>query len=238
MAGSRSASIDHRRQAAPAGDQQTRQQISSEAADSWGAGRVAPRGRAEYAARSLGERIGAHQNVVVVALANKLARIAWAMLRRGERFATEGMLDGVTFCCFSAACAEKRMIVCERWKARCDPPPRKWSDLRYVFDRCCRKSRRSFGVCPGLHWRGDYEPVLAVVCGLIGIGGHLAAPPLPHHRAYGSVPRRFDRVKRWRGHRVGEGRGRRRSGCAGPVGPPGVRTCARSPSANRPRPPP
>ncbi len=31
---------------------------------------------------------------------------------------------------------------------------------------------------------------------LIGIGGSLAAPPLPHHRAYGSVPRRFDRVKR------------------------------------------
>src|SRR6516165_8227527 len=31
---------------------------------------------------------------------------------------------------------------------------------------------------------------------MIGIGGHLAAPPLPHHRAYGSVPRRFDRVKR------------------------------------------
>jgi hypothetical protein len=26
---------------------------------------------------------------------------------------------------------------------------------------------------------------------VIGIGGHLAAPPLPHHRAYGSVPRRF-----------------------------------------------
>src|SRR5216683_1400978 len=25
----------------------------------------------------------------------------------------------------------------------------------------------------------------------IGIGGHLAMPPLPHHRAYGSVPRRF-----------------------------------------------
>ena len=31
---------------------------------------------------------------------------------------------------------------------------------------------------------------------LIGIGGSLAAPPLPHHRAYGSVPRRFDRVRR------------------------------------------
>src|SRR5829696_9580867 len=25
----------------------------------------------------------------------------------------------------------------------------------------------------------------------IGIGGSLARPPLPHHRAYGSVPRRF-----------------------------------------------
>src|SRR5262249_44748617 len=31
---------------------------------------------------------------------------------------------------------------------------------------------------------------------LMGIGGSLAAPPLPHHRAYGSVPRRFDRVQR------------------------------------------
>jgi hypothetical protein len=27
---------------------------------------------------------------------------------------------------------------------------------------------------------------------LIGIGGHLAVPPLPHHRAYGSRTRRFD----------------------------------------------
>ena len=25
----------------------------------------------------------------------------------------------------------------------------------------------------------------------LAIGGHLAMPPLPHHRAYGSVPRRF-----------------------------------------------
>ena len=29
------------------------------------------------------------------------------------------------------------------------------------------------------------------IAGSIGIGGHLAMPPLPHHRAYGSVPRRF-----------------------------------------------
>ena len=36
----------------------------------------------------------------------------------------------------------------------------------------------------------------------IGIGGHLAMPPLPHHRAYGSVPRRFDWVKL--GRRRGE----------------------------------
>jgi hypothetical protein len=37
----------------------------------------------------------------------------------------------------------------------------------------------------------------------IGIGGHLAVPPLPHHRAYGSVPRRFDRVKLGQRHGVG-----------------------------------
>jgi transposase len=28
----------------------------------------------------------AHQNVAVLALANKLVRIAWAVLRRGQRF--------------------------------------------------------------------------------------------------------------------------------------------------------
>jgi transposase len=33
----------------------------------------------------------AHKNVAVVALANKLARIAWAMLRRGERFDTNAL---------------------------------------------------------------------------------------------------------------------------------------------------
>ena len=33
----------------------------------------------------------AHHNVAVVAFANKLARIAWAVLRRGERFAVKGM---------------------------------------------------------------------------------------------------------------------------------------------------
>jgi transposase len=33
----------------------------------------------------------AHHNVAVVALANKLARIAWAVLRGGECFAATGM---------------------------------------------------------------------------------------------------------------------------------------------------
>ena len=33
----------------------------------------------------------AHRNVAVVAFANKLARIAWAVLRRGERFAASGV---------------------------------------------------------------------------------------------------------------------------------------------------
>jgi hypothetical protein len=32
----------------------------------------------------------AHYNVAVVAFANKLARIAWAVLRRKERFAAAG----------------------------------------------------------------------------------------------------------------------------------------------------
>src|ERR1700719_112972 len=45
---------------------------------------------------------------------------------------------------------------------------------------------------------------------MIGIGGHLAMPPLPHHRAYGSVPRRFDWVKLGRRRGVGEDRVSRR----------------------------
>ena len=40
-------------------------------------------------AKGLGSRT--HRNVAIVAFANKLARIAWAVLRRGERFAVTGM---------------------------------------------------------------------------------------------------------------------------------------------------
>ena len=35
--------------------------------------------------------IRAHKNIAVVALANKLARIAWAVLRRGEKFTAKGL---------------------------------------------------------------------------------------------------------------------------------------------------
>src|SRR5271167_1400417 len=72
------------------------------------------------------------------------------------------------------------------------------------------------------------HPAARAPCGLIGIGGRLATPPLPHHRAYGSVPRRFDRVMLRRTTlEFGEDRGSRNSRCAGLVGPPGVRTYAR-----------
>jgi hypothetical protein len=40
-------------------------------------------------AKALLER--AHRNVAVVAFANKLARIDWVVLRRGERFVATGM---------------------------------------------------------------------------------------------------------------------------------------------------
>src|ERR1700739_2332289 len=55
---------------------------------------------------------------------------------------------------------------------------------------------------------------------LIGIGGRLAASPLPHPRAYGSVPRRFDRIKLGQKDRGGERPGRRNKGCARRVVPP------------------
>src|SRR5271165_6661738 len=71
---------------------------------------------------------------------------------------------------------------------------------------------------------------------MIGIGGRLAAPPLPHHRAYGSVPRRFDRVRLGQAHRFGEDRATRNRRCVGLVGPPDVRTCAKARLVNQLRP--
>ncbi|HKN30693.1 MAG TPA: hypothetical protein VJY34_23605, partial [Roseiarcus sp.] len=57
---------------------------------------------------------------------------------------------------------------------------------------------------------GVYDPAKGGIW-MIGIGGCLAAPPLPHHLAYGSVPRRFDRVKLGRARRFGGDRASRNS---------------------------
>ncbi len=88
-----SPSVHHRRQAEAAWHQQTRQQLPSPTADprctrraAYVAERDTPLGRW---AKGLSGR--AHRNVAIVAFANKLARIAWAALRRGERFAVMGM---------------------------------------------------------------------------------------------------------------------------------------------------
>ena len=77
--------------------------------------------------------------------------------------------------------------------------------------------------------------MLRIDFGTIGIGGHLTMPPLPHHRAYGSVPRRFDRIRPQQGCRVWGGRASRNGGCVGPAGPPHVRPCASTPSASQRR---
>ncbi len=79
--------------------------------------------------------------------------------------------------------------------------------------------------------------VAAVSLPLIGIGGSLAAPPLPHHRAYGSVPRRFDRVKRSKTQPLSEGRSSRNSRSARLAEPQDDATCANILSVSRPPPP-
>src|SRR3954465_7686064 len=72
----------------------------------------------------------------------------------------------------------------------------------------------------------------------IGRGGSLAAPPLPHHRAYGSVPRRFDRVKRSAEPPTEEGRSSRRKHWTRPAARPHGEPCASTrtrPRLQRPR---
>ena len=75
--------------------------------------------------------------------------------------------------------------------------------------------RRRFSAISGARKR---LPDMGSACfgSLIGIGGCLAGPSLPHHLAYGSVPRWFDRVKLGRAHRSWEDRANRNSGCAAP----------------------
>ena len=92
MAGPGSASVDNRRQATADGDQQTRKQVSAQAADPWSTSGTAHVAEKDTAlgrwAKSLLSRV--HQNVAVVAFANKLARICWAVLRNGQKFAAKG----------------------------------------------------------------------------------------------------------------------------------------------------
>src|SRR5271165_475159 len=118
--------------------------------------------------------------------------------------------------------------------ARCEPDAR----MRGEEDsRCFQISRIALETVSRFR-RKRKDEESKQLGGLIGIGGRLATPPLPHHRAYGSVPRRFDRVRLGRAHRFGEDRATRNSRCVGPVGPPDVRTCARAQLVNQLRPPP
>jgi transposase len=73
--------IDYRKEVSSARDKQRLFIHGARAALPHVAERDTPLGR--WAKGLLGR---AHQNVAVVALANKLVRIAWAVLRRGQRF--------------------------------------------------------------------------------------------------------------------------------------------------------
>jgi hypothetical protein len=97
MVGSGSSSVHHRRETEASGiskrgNSYLRKLLihGARAALPYVAERDVPLGRW---AKSLLSR--AHPNVVVVALANKLARIAWAVLRRGEPFAAKGLARSV-----------------------------------------------------------------------------------------------------------------------------------------------
>ena len=72
---------------------------------------------------------------------------------------------------------------------------------------------------------------------LIWIGGHLAVPPLQHHRAYGSRTTAVRWVMRATTRPRVEGQPSRNSGCAVPAAPPDDPTSARTRSVNRPLPP-
>jgi hypothetical protein len=75
-------------QAQTFGDQQTRQWISAQDAHSRCACRLPKlsKGETPLGAWLRGLLARAHVNTVVVALAAKLARIAWAVIRSGEKF--------------------------------------------------------------------------------------------------------------------------------------------------------
>lgn len=68
------------------------------------------------------------------------------------------------------------------------------SDMAIPASGLKRGVSRAPAVCKGRE-RAFLSVAMLV---MIGIGESLTAPPLPHHLAYGSVPRRFDRVERQR----------------------------------------
>ena len=115
-----------------------------------------------------------------------------------------------------------------------------YADLRHPDVGEVLKAQSRFPLLRGirmqLHWHEKEQYRFADgPAVMIGIGGHLTMPPLPHHRAYGSVPRRFDRIRPQQGCRVWGGRASRNGGCVGPAGPPHVRPCASTPSASQRR---
>jgi transposase len=78
----------------------------------------------------------AHRNVAVVAFANKLARIAWAVLRRGERFVVTGMPVVAESSAGRAQSVHRSTGVCERVTTG-------WHDSRTALRKPGLKTARS-----------------------------------------------------------------------------------------------
>src|SRR5215470_16543918 len=79
-----------------------------------------------------------------------------------------------------------RTFLSERMRARPSPRPTNDNATR-LSDVACQE-----GAITALQ---SAEPHDVGLGSLIGIGGRLAAPPLPHHLAYGSPTSGFDRVE-------------------------------------------
>ena len=89
-------------------------------------------------------------------------------------------------------CADLDQLLRAGWSATTAPPPWGIASVRMVARVVGQRMEREADGVGGegaARQPGPFDRALAV---LIGIGGHLAVPPLPHHRAYGSRTRRFD----------------------------------------------
>ena len=101
----------------------------------------------------------AHHNVAVVAFANKLARIAWAVLRHGERFAARDARGGVEDRPMRTQSVDRPTGVCERVTTR-------WPDSRTAL--------RKPGLKNGARRREFYEDRSARIS--IMAGGNSSRP--------------------------------------------------------------